>query len=91
MSYDLQATTLNAHYQLFLMRQFCAYVMDQFETRTALKPLDGFEAVWTVLKPAGPIRNPPANNDGVKAVQGSHCSAHCQTALKLSALTAQIL
>ena len=31
------------------------YVEDQFQTRTVLKPSDGFKLVWTILKPSGPI------------------------------------
>ena len=31
------------------------YVEDRFETRTVLKPSDGFKSVRTVLKPSGPI------------------------------------
>ena len=49
------------------------YVTDQFETRTTLLPLDGFEAVWTVLKPTRPFWNPPVNIDVFKVVQGNRC------------------
>ena len=31
------------------------YADDRFETRTVLKPSNGFKSVWTVLKPSGPI------------------------------------
>ena len=33
------------------------HVMNQFETKTSLKPLDGFEVVWTILKLAGPFKS----------------------------------
>ena len=58
---------------------------------TTSKPLDGFEVVWTILKPAGLFWNPPVNADSFTEVQGSHCLARCWTVLKLSALTALIL
>ena len=44
--------------------------MDQFETRPALKPSNGFEAGWTILKLAGPFWNPQMNTDSFKVVQG---------------------
>ena len=40
---------------LYNMYTTCIYVEDRFETRTVLKPSDGFKLVRTVLKPSGPI------------------------------------
>ena len=40
---------------LYSMYTTCIYVEDRFETRTVLKPSDGFKSVRTVLKPSGPI------------------------------------
>ena len=47
--------------------------MDRFETKTALKLSDGFEAVGTILKLARLFWNQSANANGFKAGQGNPC------------------